>query len=706
MKKVLCILSALLLLAGVACAEADWMDKWNEVVELKCNPPKYLVKMDYRWSLADADGIILEEDMLHELGEFADGIAVVRTVSGYGYLKEDGTFLVEPVLAFAGNFYNGRARVEAAGMKGFIDLTGEFVVQPKYDYANDFFGGYASVGVKGAETIGLSSETGYEQLWGLIDLDGNVVVPLEYDSVGYDPEMGSALAQKGDRVESFSLPALAKDGEAAVDDSWKQKWEEIVPLKCEPVRYLAWAKGEYEWSLLDANGKMLREDMLDMFHGFEDGIAVVRRGAGYGYLKEDGTFLIEPVLDWADGFRDGLANVETDGKKGYINREGAYVIEPIYDYANNFYGGYAEVALRGTELVEDECSGMSYELFWGMIDTQGNVVVPLEYSYIEYDPDDNTVEAEKDGQDYLFTIVDGALMEVAQVRSGLRLEDYMPNAGGKVAILDEPAAIEWDASAPKPRMDGATALFPIYSAFGQAAYGDVLRYGGEEFDPLITCTKTIRAYERLAEGSADVIFCAEPSAAQLEMAAAAGVEFELTPFGREAFVFIVQNENPLDSITVEQIQKVYSGQIADWAELGIDGLGGIIAYQRPENSGSQTALEALMGNIPLMEAPGKWVADGMGDILEQVEYRNLPNALGYSFRFYCTEMEGSHVKLLAIDGVEPTMENIRDGSYPITSILYAVTRKGENNPNVQILLDWVQGPQGQALVEKSGYVGW
>lgn len=706
MKKILCVLAALLLLAVFACAEQEWMDDWNEIVPLNCDPPKYLVKLDYRWSLADADGAIIEMSMLHELGEFVDGVALVRTVSGYGYLKDDGTYLVEPVLAFAGNFYNGRARVEAAGMKGFINLQGEFVVQPKYDYANDFFGGYASVGMRGAETIGASSETGYEQLWGLIDLDGNVVVPLEYDSVGYDPELETALAQKGDRVESFPLPALAGEGEAAADENWKQKWEEIVSLKCEPVKYLARPFGAYNWSLLDENGKMLQEDMLDMFHDFAEGIALIRRSAGYGYLKEDGTFLMEPVLDWASGFRDGLATVEIDEKKGYINRDGAYVVEPIYDYANDFYGGYAAVAVKGTELVENDSSGPIHEVFWGLIDTQGNAVVPLEYSNIDYDPDENTVEAEKDGQDYAFTIVDGVAVEVAQVRSGLNLEDYMPNAGEKVAVLDEPASIEWDASAPKPRMDGATALFPIYSAFGQAAYGDVLRYAGEEFDPLITCTKTIRAYERLVEGSADVIFCAEPSKAQLEMAAAAGVEFELTPFGREAFVFIVQNENPLENITLEQIRQVYSGQITDWSELGIDGLGEIIAYQRPENSGSQTALEALMGELPLMEAPGKWVAYGMGDILEQVEYRNLPNALGYTFRFYCTDMEGSHVKLLAIDGVAPTVENIRNGSYPRTSTLYVVTRKGESNPNVQILLDWVRGPQGQTLVEASGYVGW
>jgi len=69
-------------------------------------------------------------------------------------------------------------------------------------------------------------------------------------------------------------------------------------------------------------------------------------------------------------------------------------------------------------------------------------------------------------------------------------------------------------------------------------------------------------------------------------------------------------------------------------------------------------------------------------------------------------MMGSDVKLLAVDGVEPTEANIRNGSYPITSTLYAIRLKGNNNPNVVALLDWIQSPQGMELVEKSGYTPW
>jgi len=184
------------------------------------------------------------------------------------------------------------------------------------------------------------------------------------------------------------------------------------------------------------------------------------------------------------------------------------------------------------------------------------------------------------------------------------------------------------------------------------------------------------------------------------------VEFDMLPIGREAFVFIVNKDNPLDSITVDQIKGVYSGQITDWSQLGVDGVGPIVAYQRPKNSGSQTALEALMGDTPLMEAPKGVVAWDMGDIVDTVEYRNLPNAIGYSFRFFCTDMMGSEVKLLAVDGVEPTEANIRNGSYPITSTVYAIRLKGNDNPNVVALLDWIKSPQGMELVEKSGYTPW
>ena len=134
-------------------------------------------------------------------------------------------------------------------------------------------------------------------------------------------------------------------------------------------------------------------------------------------------------------------------------------------------------------------------------------------------------------------------------------------------------------------------------------------------------------------------------------------------------------------------------------------LGKILAFQRDEGSGSQTALERfVMRDTPLMPADKENVLTAMGGIVEQVSpYRNHRNAIGFSFRFYCTAlMKNFHVKLLSINGVAPTIENIENGTYPLASDFYAVTRSDADS-NTLKLLEWITGPQGQSLVAKVGY---
>ena len=111
-----------------------------------------------------------------------------------------------------------------------------------------------------------------------------------------------------------------------------------------------------------------------------------------------------------------------------------------------------------------------------------------------------------------------------------------------------------------------------------------------------------------------------------------------------------------------------------------------------------------MRDTPLMPADREKTIDGMGDIVERVSaYQNHRNAIGFSFRFYCTAlMKGFDVKLLAINGVEPTVENIENGSYPLASSFYAVTRS-DAGENTLALLDWICSEQGQDLIRKTGY---
>ena len=106
-----------------------------------------------------------------------------------------------------------------------------------------------------------------------------------------------------------------------------------------------------------------------------------------------------------------------------------------------------------------------------------------------------------------------------------------------------------------------------------------------------------------------------------------------------------------------------------------------------------------------MTPPKEDVVTGMGGIIEQTaDYKNYKNSIGYSFRFYSTELvKNNQIKLLPLDGVAPTKENIENGTYPIASEFYAVTTQ-HSNPNCQALLEWICGRQGQWIIDETGYV--
>ncbi|MBO5408705.1 MAG: substrate-binding domain-containing protein [Clostridia bacterium] len=253
-----------------------------------------------------------------------------------------------------------------------------------------------------------------------------------------------------------------------------------------------------------------------------------------------------------------------------------------------------------------------------------------------------------------------------------------------------------------PVVDGAAALFPVYSAFVNATYPETTQL----YDGIFEYNNTVGGYELLGEKRIDIFFGAYPSSEQIQTAEEKGTTFCYTPIGSEAFVFFVHRENPIDSLTVEQIQKIYSGEITNWNQVGGKNEK-IAAFQRNEGSGSQSMLKRFMGDIPIMEPPVERVNDLMAGIVEQVaNYRSKSGSIGFSFRYY---MEGiiqnPDIKLLAVDGVAPTVENIKNGSYPIISPFYAVTYEGNDNENVQKLLDWVLSEEGQTIIEQTGYTG-
>lgn len=278
-------------------------------------------------------------------------------------------------------------------------------------------------------------------------------------------------------------------------------------------------------------------------------------------------------------------------------------------------------------------------------------------------------------------------------------EYYLTNEHNKLATLEGPAMLTFRAEEPLPKLDGATALYPLYAAFAKATYP-------KEHRNAVEYHSTIGGFTALVEKEVDMVFIAHPSDWQLQQAERAGVQLVLTPIAKEAFVFFVNARNSINSLTVAQLQDIYGERVNNRNEIGGKD-GKIIPFQRNENSGSQTAFVKFMAGNYIRKPQMEEVAGGMGFMINMVaDYVNYRDAIGFSFRFFTNEMVGNKdIKLLNIDGVEPNVENIANGSYPLTSDFYAITLEDNTNPNVQVFLDWILSSQGQELVEKVGYVG-
>lgn len=308
----------------------------------------------------------------------------------------------------------------------------------------------------------------------------------------------------------------------------------------------------------------------------------------------------------------------------------------------------------------------------------------------------------------------GHQFEYMQGYSTTDLSPFTPYAkNSQLVTLPEECNFTIQEEKDMPILDGAEACYPVYSAIAKAVYKDIDKLEENYIKnkdytytngKIVSFTNTSLGYSRLINGEVDMFFGAKPSASQIEEAKNAGVEFEYAPIGREAFVFFVNQENPIEQLTTQQIKDIYHGTITNWKQLGGEN-NDIIAFQRPERSGSQAMMNAFMGEISLKEPLSYEMVSGMGEIITDVaEYQNEVGAIGYTFQYFLEGLnQEENVKILSIDNIYPSNDTIKDQSYPLSTYLYCVTLKSNTKENTKKLREFLLSEQGQYIIEKTGY---
>ena len=274
-----------------------------------------------------------------------------------------------------------------------------------------------------------------------------------------------------------------------------------------------------------------------------------------------------------------------------------------------------------------------------------------------------------------------------------------------------------------PKLDGSTVVFAMFHEFAWQHLG----MSKEQSDEFIYLNMTHEAYMSLVNGKitfstsyenngeyisleeykqTDLIVVTHPSDEELAYATNLGIELIIEPVCFDAFVFITHVDNPVDSLTIEQVQKIYTGKIKNWKDVGGNDEK-IVAYQRQTYSGSQTGMEQMVMQGLKMETPKlARVIEGMGELIDVVaEYENESYSIGYTYLYYINNLyKNPKIKVLSIEGAEPTDDNIRNGSYPFSMNYYAII-KAENKENVGgKFLDWMLSEVGQQCIEQAGYI--
>lgn len=209
--------------------------------------------------------------------------------------------------------------------EGLINIQGDVIVDIKYDSIGIFNEGLAMVSDNGK--------------FGFIDKEGNEIVEPQYTSVD-DFKGGKAPVEKLiDEERAYGV--IDKEGNWVIEPGTLEKeyslsnlTENLLKLtKTETIKEEnGQSVRETKHGIMDLSGEILNEPELDYIYSFNQGLARFVKDDKSGYIDEKGEKVIEPKFDGVSNFNEsGLATVEKDNKSGLIDKAGEFVVEARYD---------------------------------------------------------------------------------------------------------------------------------------------------------------------------------------------------------------------------------------------------------------------------------------------------------------------------------------------------------------------------------------
>ena len=172
-------------------------------------------------------------------------------------------------------------------------------------------------------------------------------------------------------------------------------------------------------------------------------------------------------------------------------------------------------------------------------------------------------------------------------------------------------------------------------------------------------------------------------------------EWEASQIAWDGLVLLSGAQNPVDSLSLQQLRQIYSGQIRNWSEVG-GADEPIRFYVQDQDSGLQTAFESqVMDGLAIEGEQQDWVFERAGVVRQQpASFSPSSDALGFSSLSRCLTHPDPAVKMIAIEGVRPSIQTLSEGRYPLRLAVLAAARLPVDEPIAQTIA-WLRTEQGQ-----------
>jgi phosphate binding protein len=166
------------------------------------------------------------------------------------------------------------------------------------------------------------------------------------------------------------------------------------------------------------------------------------------------------------------------------------------------------------------------------------------------------------------------------------------------------------------------------------------------------------------------------------------------------FAVVVNSSTKVDSLTKDQIQKIFTGEITNWSQVGGENIP-IQVINRTKSSGTRaTFKDTVMGGKDEKEGLGT-TQDSNGNVENAI--KTTKGSISYLALSYLSDAVKQNVKPLKIDGVEANNENIESGKYPFWSYEHMYT-KGEPKDISKAFIEYVLDDANKETITKLGYI--